>query len=181
MKLSLWSWVCQLIQDVFSSDFDFEEAEIEKDKLLEIRQRVETNPKQTSQKAWDLINKARLHEIEFYQYQYTPESLQQAIELVTVYAPQVLPSLDEPIPSPEGQFAVHCGVGMVVWKAEAYDQLERFDEAEALFTKIVELYGDRYRYPDPWCFSFVGFAKQYLENIPKKREALADANEGGAE
>lgn len=184
VALEAQSWASQLIQDkgiVFSDDFDFEQAEVEKDKLLEIRQQVENNPNQKSQKAIDLVNKARLHEIEFYQYQYTPESLQQAIDLVTVYTPEVLPSLDDPIPSPEGYFAVHCGVGMLVWKAEAFDRLERFDEAEALFTHIVELYGDRYRYPDPWCFSFVRFANQHLVNIPNKRAELANAIEGGTE
>jgi tetratricopeptide (TPR) repeat protein len=181
VALEAQTWICQLIQDkgiVFSNDYTFEQAAVEKDKLLEIRQRVETNPAQFSNRAYNLIQKARLHESEFYQYQYTPESLNKSIALLTFYIPDVLPPLEEPIPPPEGRFDIRCGVGMLVWKAEAYDQLERFDEAEELFLKILNLYGDRYRYPDPWCFSFKGFAKQYLAGIERKRAQKAEL-EGG--
>lgn len=181
--LEAQSWVSQLIQDmgiVFSHDFTFEEAAVERDGLLKIRKRVETNPAQTSARAWNLIQKARLHEIEFYQYQYKPEPLRKAVELITVYAPQVIPPLDRPIPAPEGRFDVRCGVGMLLWKAIALDHLQQYDEAEALFKVVIDLYGDRYRYPDPWCFSLVGLAKQCLKNIPDKRAALA-AGKGGTE
>ncbi len=170
--LEAQSWVSQLIQDkglVLSSDFTWDQAKVEKDKLLDIRQSVENNPDQNSKKDIDLIQKARLHEIEFYQYQYTPASLRQSIALITNYAPEVLPSLDEVIPAPENRYNVRAGVCMLLWKGIAHDQLGEFDEAEALLTKIKDLYGDRYRYPDPWCFSIVSKCDQYLNNMPKKR------------
>ncbi|RJP21236.1 MAG: hypothetical protein C4527_23910 [Candidatus Omnitrophota bacterium] len=175
VALETQSWVSQLIQDmgiVFSNDFTFEDARLEKDRLLEIRLRVENNPAQFSNRSFDLIQKARLHEIEFYQYQYTPESLQKSIQLINAYVPEILPPLDEAIPPPEGRFDIRCGVGMLVWKAEAYDQLKQLDRAEQLFQIIRHYFGDRYRYPDPWCFSFDKFAQRYLQVIPKKREEM---------
>lgn len=182
IALEAQSWVSQLIQDkgrVLSDDYNWDELEVEKDKLLEIRMQVENNSLQTSNKAFELIQKARMHEIEFYHYQYTPESLKQSLSLIEQYAPKILPPLEEPIPAPEGRFDVRVGVGMLVWKAEAHDHLGEFDEAEALFLKIRDLYGDRYRYPDPWTFSFVRHSNQYLENIPKKRAEKEQQAKGG--
>ncbi len=98
--------------------------------------------------------------------------------MITQYVPEVLPPLSQPVPPPEGRFDIRVGVGMLIWKAMAMDHLQMYDEAESLFNKIIDIYGDRYRYPDPWCFSFVGKARQYLGNIPEKRAEPAEQKGG---
>ncbi len=182
IALEASTWISQLIQDngiVKSSDFDFDFAKLEQEKLLKARLRVKNNPLQTSQEAITAIHRARVIELDFYKYHESEFGFQKIIELTNQYIPEIFSPLSGPFSDPEGRPDIRCGAIMLLWRGAALANLNRYDEAIE-YLNYVKL-GMSDRYDDP-LVSGIKVRKQalrYLRLITDKRNQR-DEIQGGA-